>query len=231
VTVFFRADDIGVPGAGFDRLMQIFATRRTPLNLALVPAWLTRVRWQAVLSSSRGALGLWCWHQHGWRHANHESEGKKQEFGPARTPAGLEKDLVRGRQRLEEIVGRDFFPLFTPPWNRCDARSLELLVRYGYLGVSRSRGSCPPVPAGLTDISVNVDLHTRRETAPGAGWTALLSELTAALEGGCCGIMIHHQRMNTAAARFLDRLLELMPAYKDIRLANFRELVDESRAS
>ena len=80
VTVFFRADDIGVPGAGFDRLMQLFATRRVPLNLALVPAWLTRVRWQAVLSSSRGAPGLWCWHQHGWRHANHESEGKKQEL-------------------------------------------------------------------------------------------------------------------------------------------------------
>ena len=227
VCVFFRADDIGVPGASFRQMMQIFAARRAPLNLALVPAWLTRPRWQVLQPTGRTRGNQWCWHQHGWRHANHESVGKKQEFGPSRSLQGLAQDLKRGRQRLEEITGREFYPVFTPPWNRCDSRTLDLVTRHGYLGVSRSRGSRPAVPANVADIPVSVDLHTRRETDPAAGWTALLAELSAALAGRCCGIMIHHQRMNPAATGFLDLFLKILTGCKDLRLVHFRELIDE----
>lgn len=237
--VFFRADDIGVPGPQFTRLMEIFAKHRAPLSLAVVPVWLTEARWRAIQDrvdhlgakypiageGAQKAKAIWCWHQHGWRHQNHEPSGKKQEFGPSRPAVEMEKDLRRGRDRLVSIMGKDFFPAFTPPWNRCCAEALGILKRMGCKAVSRSRGE-PPAPPGLPDFSVNVDLHTRKETDPNAGWEALFSELRQTLAGGFCGVMIHHQRMNEAAFDFLERLLDKTTRFKELRAVHLLELVD-----
>lgn len=225
--VFFRADDIAVPGRRFKQMLELFFSHRAPLCLAVVPAWLTPARWQALQGLGDKAAHLWCWHQHGWRHINHVIEGKKQEFGPQRAPANLAHDIQRGRQRLQKLMGKSFFPVFTPPWNRCGQEALATLKNSGYLAVSRSRGSRPPSPPGLPSFDINVDLHTRREGSPKAGWDNLFLELHRALSEGCCGIMIHHQRMNEKAFGFLAALLKLLTENPKIRLVNFRDLLGQ----
>ena len=205
VATFFRADDIGVPSANFTRLLDLFARHRTPLNLAVVPSWLTERRWQELEAEARPAADLWCWHQHGRRHQNHQQSGKKGEFGTDRDRAAIRRDLTLGRDRLRAIIGPALTPAFTPPWNRCSAVTLELLGELGFTAVPRNAGATPPAP--LPDLFVNVDLHTRREPTPDAGMTALLEELRRAIALGWCGIMIHHQRMNSHAFTFLDLLL------------------------
>jgi peptidoglycan/xylan/chitin deacetylase (PgdA/CDA1 family) len=222
--IFFRADDVAVPGKQFARLLAIFAKQRIPLCLAVVPAWLSDLRWQKLRKIEENVTSLWCWHQHGWRHMQHEEKGKKQEFGPRRKRADLEKDLVRGRTRLEGLMGEDFFPVFTPPWNRCDYRTLQLLSRLKYVAVSRSQNSKPPAPQGLPDFHVNVDLHTRKEQNSEIGWQNLLGELKDAICSGFGGIMIHHQRMNQAAFDFLEILLENLAQQKNLNLMNFKDL-------
>jgi len=222
--IFFRADDIAVPGSRFKRLLEVFAFHRAPLCLAVVPAWLTAERWRAISGIGKNAARLWCWHQHGWRHANHAIEGKKQEFGPQRLPFNLVNDLQRGRQRLEILMGASFYPVFTPPWNRCGQEALAALKNLAYCAVSRSRGSRPPSPPGLPSFDVDVDLHTRREWSPEAGWDNLFNELYQAISAGCCGIMIHHQRMNTAAFDFLDILLNVIKTQAKLQLVHFRHL-------
>lgn len=222
--IFFRADDIAVPGGRFKRLLEVFSFHQVPLCLAVVPAWLTPVRWKALADIGQNAAQLWCWHQHGWRHVNHESEGKKQEFGPQRTPADLARDIRSGRRRLSHLIGKSFYPVFTPPWNRCGQEALTALQNAGYLGVSRSRGSRPPSPPGLPSFDVNVDLHTRREGSTKAGWDNLFDELHQAIASGCCGVMIHHQRMNRTALDFLDKLLKVLAANNKIQLVNFKDL-------
>ena len=117
-TIFFRADDIAVPASNFTRLLKMFSQYRVPLCLAVVPAWLTRPRWQALKRVAPNTASLWCWHQHGWRHVNHADQGKKQEFGPLRSQDDLEHDVKCGRHRLENLLGQNFYPVFTPPWNR-----------------------------------------------------------------------------------------------------------------
>ena len=97
VRFYFRADDIGVPGKRLFRLLNLFLDSQTPLCLAVVPSWLSRQRWDIIQKTDQNAPELWCWHQHGWRHFTHEIQGKKQEFGPARTIDAIGQDIVRGR--------------------------------------------------------------------------------------------------------------------------------------
>jgi hypothetical protein len=227
--IFFRADDIAAPGSRFRRLLEVFSFHGAPLCLAVVPAWLTTARWQAISGLGKNAARLWCWHQHGWRHVNHALEGKKQEFGPQRSPADLAQDIRRGRQRLRTLMGKSFYPVFTPPWNRCGPEALATLKSTGYLAVSRSRGSRPPSPPGLPSFDVNVDLHTRKEASPTAGWDNLFNELHQAISEGCCGIMIHHQRMNPAAFDFLDILLKVLKAQNKLHLVHFKGLLYTAR--
>jgi hypothetical protein len=226
VLIFFRADDIAVPGSRFRHLLEVFSFHRTPLCLAVVPAWLTPDRWRAIAGIGKKAARLWCWHQHGWRHVNHASEGKKQEFGPQRNPRDIAQDIRRGRQRLRNLMGRSFYPVFTPPWNRCGQEALAVLNNLGYRGISRSRSSRPPSPPGLPSFDVNVDLHTRKEASPQAGWDNLFAELHQAISEGCCGIMIHHQRMNNAAFDFLDILLKTLKMQTGLHPVHFKELLE-----
>lgn len=223
--VYFRADDVAVPGGRFTQLAALFRRHAVPLGLAVVPAWLTPARWQALGRATAGKKDLWCWHQHGWRHKNHEALGKKQEFGPARTTEAIAGDLARGRRKLETLMGPAFQPIFTPPWNRCSVDTLALLAEMGYKAVSRSRDSLPHAPPGLPDLAMDVDLHTGRAASAAAGRRQLTAALTAGLSRPLCGIMIHHPRMTPAAFVFLDRLLERLRWNERIRLVDLRDLI------
>jgi len=224
-SIFFRADDIAVPGKQFAYLLEVFSQYRVPLCLAVVPAWLTRPRWLALKRVAKNAASRWCWHQHGWRHVNHETKGKKQEFGPTRSRADLEHDIGCGRQRLEKLMGKDFYPVFTPPWNRCGQTALDVLNSLGYAAVSRSRGGKSSTLNGVPNFDVNVDLHTRKEKIPADGWHNLLDELQQAIASGRCGIMIHHQRMNQAAFDFLEILLKTLVGSRGLKLVHFKDLL------
>ncbi len=222
--VFFRNDDVAAPGRAFAWLMELFSQPHVPLNLAVVPAWLTSNRWQSIKPSGSSKDELWCWHQHGWRHANHEASGKNQEFGPGRSIAALESDIVRGRRRLENLMGESFFPVFTPPWNRCDKRTLRLLRKYDFVAVSRSQNSKNSVLKDLPDFCVNVDLHTRKDRNAVSGWLNLLVELEKGIAAGLCGIMIHHNLMNTEAFEYLEILLKMITARTELHVVHFRDL-------
>jgi hypothetical protein len=169
-----------------------------------------------------------CWHQHGWRHVNHESAGKKQEFGPARSREHVAADLLRGKTRLERIMEHRFYPAFTPPWNRCSAETLSLLCSLAYKLVSRSRGSRPEAPPGLKEIAVNVDLHTMKARTSSDAWHRLLTDLDRGIAEGVCGIMIHHRVMTTAAFDFLDWFLTAVCQRRRLVPVTFKELAEKA---
>ncbi len=222
--IFFRADDIGVPGKQFSQLTTLFNTHQLPLCLAVVPTWLTDSRFQTLQSLTGPGSSQWCWHQHGWRHKNHEPAGKKQEFGPNR-PAALQiADLVKGKNRLEHIMGKIFYPSFTPPWNRCSIDTLNGLRKLGFSAVSRSNKARPVTPAGLPDHQVNIDLHTRNDENPQLAFAKLLLEIEQSVSRGTAGVMIHHQRMNKAAVTFLGSLLETVACIPSLHPVQFTDL-------
>lgn len=222
--VFFRADDVAAPGANFVRLMDLFMSYRVPLCLAVVPVWLTQARWQHLKRIGQKSPSLWCWHQHGWRHVNHEPDGKKQEFGPSRPFLRIQEDLIRGKHRLQTLMGDSFTPIFTPPWNRCGQNTLDLLKELNFKAISRSQMGLPPSPDGLPDFAVSVDLHTRKEEQLLSELEGLFSELDSAISQGHCGIMIHHQRMNEAAFVFLEIFIQALLKQRRLRPVHFMDL-------
>ncbi|MGD9212177.1 MAG: hypothetical protein PVI90_15455, partial [Desulfobacteraceae bacterium] len=149
----------------------------------------------------------------------------KQEFGPARSKAVIIADLDKGRRKLESILGNDFFPVFTPPWNRCDQRTLIHLNQKKYRAVSRFKGSIPQSLSGLPDLYVNVDLHTRKDADSDQMWNNLLNDFTHAFESGYCGVMLHHQRMSLAAFSFLEYLLKFVVNSPHVQVTNFNQMV------
>ena len=226
INVFFRADDIGVQSINFSRMMSLFLKYRIPLCLAVVPAWLTEFRWKTMDGFIKKGEDLFCWHMHGYRHINHETQGKKQEFGPARSDLELANDLSRGHARLKSIMGKMLTPVFTPPWNRCSLATMNRLKIIGFKGVSRSYGSLPLPPRGFKDFPVHVDLHTRKEKLAEQGWQKLMEEFTRGMDSSACGIMIHHMLMNDQAFIFLEYLLKLFTAYKKINFVTFNDLMN-----
>lgn len=229
--VFFRADDVATPGRTLSKLISIFLSHQTPLTLAVVPAWLTKPRWQHLLELCNIDRPLFCWMQHGWRHLNHEPHGKKMEFGPSRSFSHKRQDLLLGFERLRDLMGDEFLPVFTPPWNRCDEETLRALLEMGHQALSRSLGAQPPTPATLPEYPVTVDLHSRKERDAEAGWQSLFKELSRSLCSGFCGVMIHHQRMNEPAFDFLDLLLSELKQWNRVRFVHLATLLNESYPS
>ncbi|RJQ63422.1 MAG: polysaccharide deacetylase [Desulfobacteraceae bacterium] len=223
--VFFRADDIAVPGRSFTELMALFSEFETPMALALVPAWLTKARWRKLEALGCKKPELWSWHQHGWRHFNHEPAGKKSEFGPVRADADILHDLCLGRGRLKDLIGNLFFPVFTPPWNRCGPKTLRLLHELGFVAVSRGFDALPEAPAGLIELQVNVDLHTRKGKDGASDRRILFRDIDSAIGSGRCGFMLHHQRMNGAAFDFLKILLQVLADHPGVDVVGFNQLV------
>jgi hypothetical protein len=186
----------------------VFSGAGVPLSLAVVPCWLSEKRRDALFALTGNRPELWSWHQHGFRHKNHEPSGKKQEFGPSRSLSEIRRDLELGQGRLKKLLGPAFFPAFTPPWNRCDERTLTCLKEMGFASVSRW-GPCPDFSGPVPDFPVGLDLHTRKCRDAGSDWNRLLLELSTALCRPVCGIMLHHGRMNDNAFDFLEKLLSL----------------------
>ncbi len=223
VQVFFRADDIGRIDDNFIQMMELFNSYEVPLCPALVPQWLSRENWIRIKDMVTDD-SLFCWHQHGYSHANHEPEGKKNEFGESRSVADIREEIQAGKTALEELLGNTFYPVFTPPWNRCSQATLDILQDLEFTSLSRSINVLPPAPAGLPDLAVNIDLHTRRESDPSQALENLLTECAVAFKTGRMGFMLHHQLMNDKAFFLLEELFRVLRDRSDIELCTLREL-------
>lgn len=228
VRIFFRADDIGRIDHNFIQMMQLFADFDMPLCLALVPQWLTADNWRQIRSLVI-KKDLFCWHQHGFNHSNHEAVGKKCEFGENRSIEAIRHDILAGKMKLEQLLADAFLPVFTPPWNRCSKAAMQVLQELDFPALSRSINVQPPAPIGLPDLAINIDLHTRKETDPEQAMDNLLAECKTALESGCMGFMLHHQRMNDNAFLFLEHLFKAILSGKNLVPCTFRELLQNKK--
>ncbi len=232
-SVFFRADDIGAGGRAFETMCVLFRRHQVPLGMAVVPAWLSDIRKVRLFEATPLEEPLWAWHQHGWRHVNWQRTGKKSEFGEQRPFEKQWKDIFQGRQKMQDLFGDHLTNVFTPPWNRLSGSTLRILQDLNFSGVSMAgpfpRGVKPNI--ALSNLRVQIDLHTRKSRDGSSDFQALLDELGSL--GGRkepVGIMIHHHRMTSFAFEFLDEFLTLLRNHVRARLLSFREILEKEDA-
>jgi hypothetical protein len=223
VPVFFRDDDAGWGDARLFDLLDRFAARSLPVDLAVIPMALDHALAGQLVARPR--VGL---HQHGLAHVNHERAGRRHEFGPARDAATQHADLAAGRERLAALLGERADPIFTPPWNRCTADTGRCLAKLGFEVLSReARATSLGVP-GLRELPVSVDwfAHRRGERlSPDE-----LGERIAVAIGSEAplGVMFHHAVMDAAEMRRAAELLDAIAGHEQARPAL---MMDVARAA
>ncbi len=210
VEVFFRDDDAGWEDARLHELIARFAEHGLPVDLAVIPAELHEALAVRLADSHAGL------HQHGYAHANHQLEGRKCEFGPARDLVAQREDIARGQAALRERLGDRLDPFFTPPWNRCTRDTAETLVELGFRLLSREHKA---EPFGLLpELPVHLDVArlTPRE----------LDERFArhVQDGGPVGVMFHHGVMEPDDMRRASDLLARLASHENVVPRRMAEL-------
>ena len=201
LALFLRDDDAGWDDARLFALLDTTARASVPIDLAAIPLAVTAALAAALNARIDAAPGLIGVHQHGCAHTNHEGEGRKCEFGPARDATAQRHDLQRGRALLRHHFGARLQPFFTPPWNRCAPHTPTLLAELGYTLLSRERGALTQqAQAALPELAVDVDWskHHRAGGVPAVA-AALVQAIQARRQHGQpLGLMLHHAVMSPA---------------------------------
>ena len=230
VDFFFRDDDADRDLPQLRRLLDMFGSHQAPVSLAVIPGTLTPDGARVLLErkASRARLEL---HQHGWLHQNHEPEGRKCEFGPARAFEQQLADMARGQARLDEMLGDAWAPVFTPPWNRCTEDTYRALEALGFTGLSRCRGGSVPAGYSFREVSACVDIFTWRSGPRLKAPEEVESEILAWMDHSQpVGVLLHHKVMDQEAFSLLEALLDALSLSPCVRFQTLSELLEPEMA-
>jgi hypothetical protein len=205
--LLFRDDDLGWQPKAFARLLTLFARYDQKLNAAAIPADSNEKNIQESIPYSYQAAPFLQVVTHGFRHMNHQLEGKKSEYGNIRTNKEVFNEFVEGKKILEESF-ENYFPCFVPPWNRINDPFVPFLKEAGYLMLSRNDTESPFKQNLLPEFNVSLDLHTnkiKKFTSKEA-----FSHLAKQYEQGeeFVGVMLHHASMKEEDFETLEELLK-----------------------
>jgi hypothetical protein len=218
ITFFLRDDDAGWNDERLFAMADVIERWALPLDVAVIPRELTPELAQALAERAAawdGRLGL---HQHGLAHANHETDGRKCEFGLARDRAAQRRDVAEGRDMLGALLPGLTQPVFTPPWNRCTRTTGEVLSELGFRVLSREASQPAFGVPGLVEAPASVDWSFAKRRGSRLTWTEL-GELAAqwARGGGPVGVNLHHAVMDSGELALLDELCGLLAGHESAR--------------
>ncbi len=224
IELFVRDDDVGWAQGRLFELLDLFETHALPIDLAVIPQALDQRLADDLIERALRSAGRIGVHQHGYSHRNHESVGRKCEFGPSRPQDLQYADIAAGRERLVSHLGELAEPCFTPPWNRCTQATVDALHRLGFLRLSRDTTASALERRGLDEVPVSLDwLKQRAGVLLAKG--DLACDLAEQLGGtGPIGIMLHHERMDGVQRRRLAELLTCLRRSGQVRFVNLRQL-------
>jgi peptidoglycan/xylan/chitin deacetylase (PgdA/CDA1 family) len=224
--IFFRNDDVDEDEAAARRLLQLFLRRMIPVNLGVIPGRLTAACIELLTRSVSAAPALIELNQHGWRHLNHEREGRKCEFGPGRTYAEQSADITQGQARMTESFGSRWFPVFIPPWNRCNEDTCRVLDQLGFRALSAKQGDSVVTGYRFKEISITLDLYRWKGGACMKPSDEIVDDLIVQLsQPQTIGVMLHHKVMDERAFFFLESLLDTLASHQVVRFQTFQSLL------
>jgi len=163
-------------------------------------------------------------------HSNHETEGRKCEFGRSRSFTQQVNDIAQGKAILETTFDELFFPAFTPPWNRCTADTYRALDELGFQVFSKDRGKDRLTEYRFAEISTTLDLYTWKAGAQMKSAHDIVRDLMVQLDRlPFVGLLLHHKVMTAEAFSFLDQILCELLQRAVVQFHTFRTLLPLTR--
>lgn len=232
VHLFLRDDDVDEDEDSLKQLLDLALARGVPMNLEIIPGRLTPACTAALKNALRADHALLSLDQHGWMHSNHETEGRKCEFGRSRSFTQQLNDIAQGKAILEATFDELFFPAFTPPWNRCTTDTYRALDELGFQVLSKDRGKDRLDEYRFTEISTTLDFYSWKEGARMKSPDDIVHALIGQMEAfPLVGLLLHHKVMTKDAFKFLDQLLCELASHSVVRFHTFRTLLPLSQES
>jgi hypothetical protein len=229
VRIFFRNDDAGIANKRLYSLLNIFEKYSIPIDLAAIPTEFTNGSTEDLKSRICNSNGLFSIHQHGFSHANHETTGRKYEFGCSRSKAEQLADISEGKKILQTAFGEIVQPIFTPPWNRCTNATTEVLRELNFQILSRELNAETLELNQLKEIPVSIDWFAKRKgiylTKSQIG--AMIAEKIAV--GTAFGIMLHHAEMDELEREYFEQLCCVFADFKQVKFCSIFEVFEESQ--
>lgn len=230
--LFLRDDDVDDDEDSLKHLLDLALARSVPMNLEIIPGRLTPTCTATLKNALRADRALLSLDQHGWMHSNHEVKGRKCEFGSSRSFTQQLNDIAQGKAILESTFEEQFYPAFTPPWNRCTTDTYRALEELGFQILSKDRGQERITEYRFTEISTTLDLYSWKEGARMKSPDDIVHALLEQLEAfPLVGLLLHHKVMTKDAFKFLDQLLCELASHSAVRFHTFRTLLPLSQES
>jgi hypothetical protein len=230
VTFFFRDDDAGWDDARLFALVDVFARRALPLDVAVIPRSLSAELAASLVSfagEQRGRLGL---HQHGLAHVSHELSGRKCEFGESRDPDIQRRDITEGFELLAERLPGVVQSVFTPPWNRCSQATGQVLRELGFRVLSRHISEEPIAMPGLAEVPVSVDWTFAKRDGRRLTWPELGRLAGERVRSGApVGVNLHHAVMDRQELDLLGEMCDLLAEHPAARCRPLMALAHEAQ--
>ncbi len=222
VAFFFRDDDAGWDDDSLFRLLDCFEETATPIDLAAIPMEVSTILGDELhRRAKRGAIGV---HQHGFTHVNHETTGRKCEFGSSRFRDLQRADISLGWGRLQDVVGDVVQPMFTPPWNRCTIDTAQALVDLGFSVLSRDATATPFRCSALREVPVTIDWF-KKDGGVQIDRDEIAARIAAEVRsGGPVGVMLHHAITTADDLASTANLVALLAEHPSARRATLQQV-------
>lgn len=230
ISLFIRDDDVDENEESLRQLLDVAFIWNVPICLAAIPARLTDEAVTLLQNFQSQNPSLIELHQHGWQHLNHETTGRKCEFGLSRSFEQQLEDIECGRQRMNAAFQSNWFPAFTPPWNRCTEATFRALEQTGFTVLSRESGATPASGYRFNEISTTLDLFRWKSGAQLKAPQEVVDELCRQLETQTrIGLLLHHKVMDASAFSLLELLLVTLKRSPAVRFHSFQSLMYQHR--
>ncbi|MFQ5605583.1 MAG: DUF2334 domain-containing protein [bacterium] len=228
ISLFFRDDDVDVLTSNLVNLVHLFTEKDIPLHLQIIPNNLEVETVRYLKKIKRNYPHRILLSQHGWSHANHNPDGRKHEFGDERSASQQFSDIISGKEVLTKTFLNDFLLAFTPPWNRYNSDTVQVLTKLGFQILSADGGTVGELEGELVEISTAIDLHHQRPHPTLKSPVHLLFELRENLKKNHqVGWLLHHHEMSLTDLHFLNKFVALLQFHEVTKFPTFLEIYHE----
>lgn len=225
VTDFFiRDDDVGWAGDLLYKLTNRVFDLGVPIDFAIIPMALDSKSEKQLLDLKLQAPQLIGFHQHGYAHTNHQPQGRKCEFGEHRIKDQQRTDIMKGVNRLYAAFGDLPDSVFTPPWNRCNQNTVDVLLECGFEILSRDNTAQSLDTGSLQELPISIDWLKKRKGTRLSVPAFLEDSNSHIVQNQRIGIMLHHEMMDEADIDLFSAFVSALSACPKARFQSMTQL-------